>query len=478
LDADVARRIVAEIAPRAEGARIVGGHLAARDCLVLDLGGKLGHLVFSTMRALPLVVMTEHGEGVPPARADIGDGLARELRGATITSLAAREDGTTIDLFLERTDPAGRTARRVLTVNLGREPGWNLRDAGEPREPAEPTSPRAETLSPEGGAAVRTWHDGSGRLHVRIGPDEPGGDDREARAFESYNEAARFAFAECWSPLDLERRRGAVTKAIRGKLRRKRRAADKVRAEIEGARRAGEYRAKAQLLLTRKDQIPRGRTPVEVLDFDNTTTVTIDIDPALDVARNADALFRRAKKAERRAERAPSRLGELEEMVRKLEEAEAAAGEAAGNELARLEAEFLPPRETRAPRQAEKTERARYRTYVVSGGWEVLVGKSNRDNDVLSHKIARPNDLWFHARQVAGSHVVLRRAGRKEEPDKRAILETAAIAAYHSKAGRSSKTSVCYTERRHVRKPRGAKPGLAVVSREKVVMVKPKLPET
>ena len=472
MDADVARRIVAEIAPRAEGARIVGGHLAARDCLVLDLGGKLGHLVVSTMRALPLVVMTEHGEGVPPARADVRDGIARELRGATITSLAAREDGTTVELFLERTDPAGRTARRVLSVNLGREPGWSLRDAGEA------AAPRAETPSPEGGAAVRTWHDGSGRLHVRIGPDEPGGDDREARAFESYNEAARFAFAECWSPLDLERRRGTVTKAIRGRLRRKRRATDKVRAEIEGARRAGEYRAKAQLLLTRKNQIPRGRTPVEVLDFDNTTTVTIDIDPALDVARNAEALFRRAKKAERRAKRAPSRLGELEEMVRKLEEVEAAAGEAAGGELARLEAKFLPPRQTRAPRQAEKTERARYKTYVVSGGWEVLVGKSNRDNDVLSHKIARPDDLWFHARQVAGSHVVLRRAGRKEGPDKQAILETAAIAAYHSKAGRSSKTSVSYTEKRHVRKPRGARPGLAVISREKVVMVRPKLPET
>jgi predicted ribosome quality control (RQC) complex YloA/Tae2 family protein len=72
--------------------------------------------------------------------------------------------------------------------------------------------------------------------------------------------------------------------------------------------------------------------------------------------------------------------------------------------------------------------------------------------------------------------VILRRRGGKAEPDRRAILEAAAIAAFHSKAGRSTKVAVCYTEKRHVRKPRGARPGLAVVSREKVVFVEPRLP--
>ena len=90
--------------------------------------------------------------------------------------------------------------------------------------------------------------------------------------------------------------------------------------------------------------------------------------------------------------------------------------------------------------------------------------------------MARSDDLWFHVRQAAGSHVILRRAGRKAEPDSTSIMEAAGIAAYYSKAGRSSNVPVCYTERRHVRKPRGAKPGLAVVSREKVVFVQPRLP--
>ena len=90
--------------------------------------------------------------------------------------------------------------------------------------------------------------------------------------------------------------------------------------------------------------------------------------------------------------------------------------------------------------------------------------------------MARPEDLWFHARGVSGSHVVLRRGGRKDAPGKRVIEQAAAIAAYFSKARTSRMAPVAYTEKRHVRKPRKAEPGLALMTREKVVMVEPRLP--
>jgi predicted ribosome quality control (RQC) complex YloA/Tae2 family protein len=149
---------------------------------------------------------------------------------------------------------------------------------------------------------------------------------------------------------------------------------------------------------------------------------------------------------------------------------------APADEIRRLEERFLREPQQRDTRP-KPSERARFRTYHVSGGWEVLVGKSNRDNDILSHRIAKPDDLWFHARQVPGSHVVLRRSGKRTEPDRQAIMEAAAIAAFHSKAGKSSKVSVCYTEKRHVRRARGGKPGEAVITREKVVLVEPRLPQ-
>jgi len=114
-------------------------------------------------------------------------------------------------------------------------------------------------------------------------------------------------------------------------------------------------------------------------------------------------------------------------------------------------------------------------SYALPGGYEALAGRTDADNDLLSLEIAAPNDLWFHVRGLPGSHVVLRHpAGVK--PDAAAIKQAAAIAAWHSKARNAGTVPVCYTEARHVGKPRGAKPGTVTIKREKIVKVRPALP--
>jgi hypothetical protein len=503
----VTRRLIEEIAPRVAGTRIADAYAAGAGCLVLTLPARGAlpandlSLIVTTMRALPLLFLADSQDDVPAPRP--GAGFERDLQGATIDAVRPGPAEATIDVWISRTDHAGRKVERLLAIALGGSPGISLRDvrklddaAREDRrkgmarsglsegaepgdtcraaidEPAPSETPPAETARP-----TASWrHDRSGRLHVNITEGVPN-DVEDSREFDTMNEAARFAFVRFWRDLELERRRAAAHKIVAREKKRKLRAIGKVQAEIERAGRADEFRAMAHLLLARKNTIPRGETPVRVLDFDNATTVTIDVDPALDVARNAEILFRRAKKAERSAQRTPQRLAELTAELAGLSDLEDEIREAEPKTLGRIEERLSPPSRSPARRRTPDIA-ARYRTYTVSGGWEVLVGKSNRDNDVVSHRIARPDDIWFHAHQAAGSHVVLRRAGRKAEPSRQAILETAAIAAYHSKAGKSSRVPVCYTEKRHVRKPRGAKPGLAVVKHEKVVLVEPKLPET
>ncbi len=118
----------------------------------------------------------------------------------------------------------------------------------------------------------------------------------------------------------------------------------------------------------------------------------------------------------------------------------------------------------------------RPRRYTTREGWTVLVGRSNEENDWLTHRAAHPEDYWFHAHGCPGSHVVLQRAGRKDNPSVRTLEEAAAIAAFFSKARHSSKAPVIYTLKKYVRKPRGAKPGLAVCEREKTIMVRPQDP--
>lgn len=125
--------------------------------------------------------------------------------------------------------------------------------------------------------------------------------------------------------------------------------------------------------------------------------------------------------------------------------------------------------------------------YALPGGWEVLAGKTDADNDLLSLKTARANDLWFHVHGLPGSHVILRRLPRSElssatggpegeKPTNDLIKQAAAIAAWHSKARTAGIVPVSCTEAKNVSKPRGAKPGSVCIKREKTVKVRPALP--
>ena len=469
MDATTARRLIAEIAPRVAGARVTDVVTPGADCLLLELASEprlfLGAV---TMKALPLVFLLDgpaptSGHADPPP-------FASQLRGSVLVSLAPLDDRPGAVAHLSWTSQVGRTIDRWLTIDLGRNPSLTLSDVQRAHDTAEP---EAEAPSP----TVARWHDDRGHLHARLSSENHDEPAEENRGFETLNAAACFMFTELWPEFDLGRRREAVEKAIDRRLKRARRAMGKVQAEIDDSENAGRYRQMGQLLLTHQAEVARGATSHKVTDYDGSTPVVIELDPAIGPQQNAEALFRKARKAERRGARAPVRMGELEVKAEEFREAAARLAGASARELAKLEDRFLRDAPKVTDRKAPK-DRVRFRTYRISGGWEVLVGKSNNDNDILTHKIARQDDLWFHARQVAGSHVVLKKSGQKAEPDRQAILEAAAIAAFHSKAGKSSKVSVCYTEKRHVRKARGGKPGLAVVAREKVVMVRPKLPDS
>jgi predicted ribosome quality control (RQC) complex YloA/Tae2 family protein len=111
-------------------------------------------------------------------------------------------------------------------------------------------------------------------------------------------------------------------------------------------------------------------------------------------------------------------------------------------------------------------------TYELPGGWMVFAGASDADNDYLSTQLAEPNDWWFHADKVPGSHVILR--GRADaEPSQEILKQAAAVAAYHSKARHASTVSVRCSRARHVSKPRGVKTGTVNVSHGRVLKVRP-----
>ncbi|WP_233231567.1 NFACT RNA binding domain-containing protein [Tichowtungia aerotolerans] len=113
--------------------------------------------------------------------------------------------------------------------------------------------------------------------------------------------------------------------------------------------------------------------------------------------------------------------------------------------------------------------------YDLGDGWEALAGKTDADNDVLSLKTARPNDLWFHVHGMPGSHVILQGPDGLK-PDNSIVKAAASIAAWHSKARNAGTVPVSCTESKHVSKPRRAKPGTVTIRKEKTVKVRPGLP--
>ena len=150
----------------------------------------------------------------------------------------------------------------------------------------------------------------------------------------------------------------------------------------------------------------------------------------------------------------------------------AGAGAGGGARGAKVNAATVASGETRAP-----SARLQPRRMKSAEGWDVLIGRNNEGNDYLTHQLARSEDYWFHVHGAAGSHVVLRRGKGKNEPSKATIEEVASWAAFYSQARSAGRVPVIVTQKKYVRKPRKAPPGLAICEREKIVMVRPKEPE-
>lgn len=110
--------------------------------------------------------------------------------------------------------------------------------------------------------------------------------------------------------------------------------------------------------------------------------------------------------------------------------------------------------------------------YISKDGWEIHVGKNNLQNDFLTFKLASGNDTWLHAKNIQGSHVIIKNKGSKQSLPLDTLIQAANLAAYFSKAKKDDKVLVDYTLKKHVKKPKNAKPGMVIYSQEKGLWIK------
>lgn len=261
----------------------------------------------------------------------------------------------------------------------------------------------------------------------------------------------------------------ALLKRLGHRLGRLERRIARLREELSGAGpEAAALRRQADLLLSQVHLVAKGSDRVALSDFAG-GTVTLTLDPALTPAANAERLYDAARRRERAAHRLPPLLTAAERELDALAtlRRRAERGEA---DVAEVEAAVGQP--ARAPGRREGLTRP-YRQYRTSGGLEVRVGRGRRQNDDLTFRHAAPDDIWLHARDAAGAHVILRWPDREANPPARDLREAAVLAALHSRSRTSGTVAVDWTRRKYVRKPRKAPPGVVTPDRVHTLFVEP-----
>lgn len=276
-----------------------------------------------------------------------------------------------------------------------------------------------------------------------------------------------------------------VTRPARRKVESLRRLAVNLEGDIAAAHTHGDERRVAETLAAFQTRIPAGATHVELPDlYAPEQTLAIELDPAESIHVQIEKRFKRVSKLEKSLAHSTRRLelvqkegAELDAALRLLERARTFSD--ALKLVEAIRAKFAIKLDDKAPpiggtkkKNPEKT----YRQFDLDEHWFAVVGRSNQENDEITFKVAAPTDLWFHAHNVPGSHVILRSRGGKGQPPKAIVERTASIAAHYSKARHSGLVPVIYTQRKFVRKFRGANPGQVTCEREKMLMVPPTRP--
>lgn len=289
--------------------------------------------------------------------------------------------------------------------------------------------------------------------------------------FPSLSQAQRSLLSAVREADETETFREQTLKSIRARLKKSLRLLQRLEADLAEASDYEKYLQYADLLKINRSRLERGMEQIEVENLFDGTAVVITLDPKLNGPENIEQYSRRHRRGrealeilQRRQENTQHEIDTLTQALRQFDEN--------FEEAQRRYPELLPaPSESGAP---DTAPRRPYKEYQTSTGVMLWVGKTEADNDRLTLDYARPYDLWFHASQCPGSHVVMRFPHKKFEPSKREVAEAASLAAYYSKARGSAKVPVSYTLRKYVRKPRGAKPGLVTIDNYKTIMVEPR----
>ncbi|NEU29430.1 fibronectin/fibrinogen-binding protein [bacterium LRH843] len=237
---------------------------------------------------------------------------------------------------------------------------------------------------------------------------------------------------------------------------------------------AGEYQKLGELLTANLHAVKRSDKQIEVIDYydEHGGTIVIELDPQKSPSENAQSYFKRYTKAKNSIEVVQEQIKMAEEEVKYFEQLIQQTESAAPKDIEEIREELMEEgyiKRHQKNKLKKKNTKPQLEQYTSTNGIDFFVGKNNKQNDYVTNKFARQDEIWLHTKDIPGSHVVI----RSIEPDEQTILEAATVAAFFSKARQSSSVPVDYTKVRHVKKPNGSKPGFVIYDQQTTVYVTP-----
>ncbi|MEG4088609.1 NFACT RNA binding domain-containing protein [Microcoleus sp. Pol12B4] len=275
--------------------------------------------------------------------------------------------------------------------------------------------------------------------------------------------------------------RHQLTQKLNNVLAKLRLKANTFKERLQQSADADTHKSQADLLMANLQHWEPGMKSISLPDFETEKPVSILLNPEKNAVQNAQAIYKKHQKLKRARIAVEPLLAAVQEEIDYLEQVEVALSvlETYRNTqdlqtLAEIREELIQQKYLDVPdyRSTDKNAAIEFHRYQTPSGFELLIGRNNRQNDQLTFRTANDYDLWFHTLEIPGSHALLRlKPGTvAEETD---LQFAADMTAYYSRARHSEQVPVVYTEPKYVYKPKGAKPGMVVYKQERIVWGRP-----
>ena len=413
--------------------------------------------------------------------------LRKELSNTTVRSVKKDGEDRVVRFAFAGQDELGRTIEYTLVAQLtGRSANLFLLDRlGVIAHRARPTH--------NPGQQVGDRYERPGAQTEQQTPKEDSELLKTIRRgrHESPSAAADAYFSSLLSQQAFDAKAGSARAELRKQIAQQKKLLQQLQKDLASHANGDQQKRIGDLLLANLSTAKRTGNRVVLIDYfaDDQASIDLELDEDMtlqDESARRFALYSRSKRAVKqissrieaiRADVAKfeSQLGILEEIIARRDNAALETFTATGSRRPATAGGFLsvPPASAGGSRRKPEKRIPGTRRYLSSDGFEILVGRTARDNDHLTFKVAKPNDLWLHAADYGGSHVVVRNSTRKEIPH-RTIIEAAQLAAQFSQARKDPKVDVHYTQRKFLSKPKGSAPGLVRLTRSRNITVEPK----